>query len=199
MTNSAEMNVFHMLPTQKRISPKAALLASGASLLLALSACTPAARTPGDRSATGSEAAPENIETAEATESNATSVTNKVYAKDGVAIGGADPVAYFTQAAFVPGSADYIYEWQGVSWQFATAENRDLFANDPKQYAPQYGGYCAWAAAQNALAAIDPNAWSVIDGKLYLNANKRIQVRWLEDVPGNIDKANSNWPSLAAK
>ncbi|MGC1306110.1 MAG: YHS domain-containing (seleno)protein [Phormidesmis sp.] len=122
----------------------------------------------------------------------------KLYAKDGVAIEGADPVAYFTDEAFVPGVADYTYEWQGATWQFASAENRDQFISNPAQYAPQYGGFCAWAvAAKNALVPIDPNAWSVVDGKLYLNANQNVQRNWQKDISGFIAKANENWPVLS--
>ncbi|EDX84997.1 YHS domain family [Synechococcus sp. PCC 7335] len=127
-----------------------------------------------------------------------TASTTKTYAKDGVAIGGADPVAYFTEEAYVPGSADYTHEWQGVTWQFSSEENRDLFAENPEQYAPEYGGFCAWAvAAKNSLVPIDPNAWSVVDDKLYLNANQKVQADWTEDIPGFIAKADDNWPALS--
>ncbi len=124
--------------------------------------------------------------------------SSKTYAEDGVAISGADPVAYFTDEAYVPGSADYTYEWQGTTWQFVSSENRDLFAANPEQYAPEYGGFCAWAvAAKKTLVPTDPNAWSVVDDKLYLNANQKVQSNWIKDIPGFIAQANSNWPSLS--
>jgi hypothetical protein len=84
----------------------------------------------------------------------------------------------------------------GAKWFFATAANRDLFESDPEKYAPQYGGYCAYAVAMGKTADIDPNAWKIVDGKLYLNYNQEIQVKWLEDVPGYIQKADMNWPGV---
>ncbi|MEM6713830.1 MAG: YHS domain-containing (seleno)protein [Cyanobacteria bacterium P01_D01_bin.6] len=122
-----------------------------------------------------------------------------VYVQDAVAIAGADPVAYFTEGAYVPGSAEFTHEWSGATWQFASAENRDAFASDPAQYAPQYGGFCAWAVSQGYTAPVEPEAWRVVDGKLYLNYDKNIQARWERDIPGNIAKADANWPEVAAQ
>ncbi len=119
-----------------------------------------------------------------------------VFAESGVAIRGADPVAYFTESRYVPGSADHTYEWANVTWQFSSAENRDLFAGRPEQYAPQYGGFCAWAVSEGYTASVDPNAWEIVDGKLYLNYDARIQRRWQRDIPGNIARANDNWPGV---
>ncbi len=119
-----------------------------------------------------------------------------IFAEDSVAIRGADPVAYFTESRYVPGSADYTYEWAEATWQFASAENRDVFAQNPEQYAPQYGGFCAWAVAEGYTAPVDPNAWEIVDGKLYLNYDARIQRRWQRDIPGNIVRANENWPEV---
>ena len=114
----------------------------------------------------------------------------------GVAIDGYDPVAYFEQGEPVEGSRSHTHEWQGATWRFASAENRDLFVADPEKYAPQYGGYCAWAVSQGKTAGIDPDAWKIVDGKLYLNYNSKIQKRWEGDVPGNIAAADRNWPTL---
>jgi YHS domain-containing protein len=122
-----------------------------------------------------------------------------VYTQQGVAIAGADPVAYFTAGAYVPGSAEFTHDWSGATWQFASAENRDAFAVDPAAYAPQYGGFCAWAVSQGYTAAVDPEAWKIVDGKLYLNYDKNIQARWERDIPGNIAKADANWPTVAAE
>ncbi|MBE9076016.1 YHS domain-containing protein [Romeria aff. gracilis LEGE 07310] len=119
-----------------------------------------------------------------------------VYEEDGVAIKGADPVAYFTDAEYVPGSSEFTHDWEGVTWQFASAENRDRFASSPEQYAPQYGGFCAWAVSQGYIAPIDPEAWTVVDNRLYLNFNQKIQERWLKDVPDNIADADENWPDV---
>ena len=114
----------------------------------------------------------------------------------GVAIDGTDPVAYFTDGKPVEGSSNFEHEWNGATWRFASAENRDRFAADPEAYAPQYGGYCAWAVAQGYTASTDPEAWKIVDGKLYLNYNKDVQSRWEGDVPGNIAKGDANWPTV---
>ena len=117
----------------------------------------------------------------------------------GVAIKGADPVAYFNQGKHVKGSPDFAHEWDGATWHFSSAENRQAFADNPEKYAPQYGGWCAYAAARGSLAGIDPDAWAVHEGKLYLNFNKSIQARWQKDVPGEIARADANWPKIMPK
>ncbi|MGB3296485.1 MAG: YHS domain-containing (seleno)protein [Phormidesmis sp.] len=168
-----------------------------ASLVLGLAACAPT--TTADTAAdTATNTSAETATSADPAETETAPATTKTYVEDGVAIQGADPVAYFTQSAYVPGSAEYTYDWNGVTWQFASAENRDQFASAPEEYAPQYGGFCAWAvAAKNVLVAVDPNAWSVVDDKLYLNANKKVQSTWQKDQPGFIVQANENWPTLS--
>ncbi len=116
----------------------------------------------------------------------------------GVAIEGTDPVAYFTDGKPVKGSDEITHDWNGATWHFASAENRDLFAADPEKYAPQYGGYCAWAVSQGYTADIDPNAWRIEDGKLYLNYSSGIQERWMADIQGHITAADKNWPGVKA-
>ena len=116
----------------------------------------------------------------------------------GLAIEGYDPVAYFTQAKPVEGKSAHEVEWKGATWRFADAPNRDLFTEAPEKYAPQYGGYCAWAVSQGYTAKIDPAAWRVVDGKLYLNYSKGVQRQWESDVAGNIAKADANWPEIEA-
>jgi YHS domain-containing protein len=119
-----------------------------------------------------------------------------VFSRGGKAIRGYDPVAYFTEGQPVPGKAEHTADWMGAEWHFASAANRDLFVAQPERYAPQYGGYCAWAVAEGYTASIDPHAWRVVDGKLYLNYSKSVQERWEQDVPGNIARADRNWPGL---
>ncbi len=111
-----------------------------------------------------------------------------------LAIRGTDPVAYFTEGEPVAGSAEFEHEWKGATWRFASAENRDLFVENPEQYAPQYGGYCAYAVANGYTASIDPEAWRIVDDKLYLNFSPRVQRLWQRDIPGHITQANANWP-----
>lgn len=114
----------------------------------------------------------------------------------GTAIDGTDPVAYFTEGRPVEGSADFTHEWNGATWRFVSAENRDKFKAEPARYAPQYGGYCAWAVSQGYTASTDPEAWKIVDGKLYLNYNKGVQAKWEGDVPGNIAAADGHWPKV---
>ena len=116
----------------------------------------------------------------------------------GLAISGYDPVAYFTDAKPVEGSSDFTTTWQGATWRFASAAHRDQFVADPARFAPQYGGYCAWAVAHDKTASVDPTAWKIVDGKLYLNYSKDIQAQWEKDVPGYIKQADENWPQLLA-
>jgi YHS domain-containing protein len=118
------------------------------------------------------------------------------YNNGGVAIDGSDPVAYFTQGQPVAGSADITHDWGGVTWRFASQENRDTFVAAPERYAPQYGGYCAWAVSEGYTASTVPEAWRIVDGKLYLNFSRRIQGRWERDVPGHIASADANWPGV---
>jgi YHS domain-containing protein len=119
------------------------------------------------------------------------------YSEEGLAIRGTDPVAYFTQNKPVKGNPQFSYRWGNATWQFASAENRDLFMQNPEKYAPQYGGFCAWAVSQGYTAATDPNAWKIENGKLYLNYNSAVQWGWQKDVSGNVAKGDKNWPGLA--
>ena len=117
----------------------------------------------------------------------------------GVAIKGYDPVAYFTQKKPVKGSKDHTTKWNGATWRFSSAANRDLFKASPEKYAPQFGGYCAWAVSQNSTANIDPSQWTVVNGKLYLNYDSSVQKKWLANRDDFITKAEKNWPGLVDK
>ena len=114
----------------------------------------------------------------------------------GVAIKGYDPVAYFTQSKPVKGSAAFTYQWMNSTWWFASAQDRDEFARTPEKYVPQYGGYCAYGVSQGHTAPIDPEAWTIVEGKLYLNYSKGVKKTWSEAIPKHIDEANRNWPGL---
>ena len=116
----------------------------------------------------------------------------------GVAIDGYDPVAYFIDGKPVEGSREFAFEWNGASWRFASAAHRDLFAQAPEKYAPQYGGYCAWAVSQGYTADIDPEAWRIEDGRLFLNYSLEVQKKWAAGLPGNIAKGDVNWTRLLA-
>lgn len=120
---------------------------------------------------------------------------NKSFFGD-VAISGADPVAYFKEKRAVIGKSEFAHQWNGAEWRFKSTANRDEFAATPRKYAPQFGGYCAWAVSQGYTASIDPEAWSIVDGKLYLNYSKGVQAQWSQDIPGNIAKGIANWPDV---
>ncbi len=115
------------------------------------------------------------------------------------AVGGYDPVAYFTEGKPVAGSSSITHQWKGVTWRFASEKNREAFKAKPEAYAPQYGGYCAWAVSQGYTAKGDPNHWKVVDGKLFLNYDANVQRNWEKDVPGHIGNANRNWPKVLEK
>jgi len=123
-----------------------------------------------------------------------------VYAPDGVAIGGTDPVAYFAEDRPVRGTARHAFDWNGATWHFATAQNRDSFAAEPERYAPQYGGFCAWAVAEKGqLYSTQARNWAIVDGRLYLNYNDDIQARWQDDIAGFILEADRRWPEIRAE
>lgn len=115
---------------------------------------------------------------------------------DGVAVNGYDVVAYFDRERAVQGLRDWQYDWRGATWRFSTAANRDLFMRNPGKYAPQYGGYCAFGMSNGYKAATDPEAWTLVDGKLYLNYNLDVRAEWFADKELRIEKADSNWTSV---
>ena len=121
------------------------------------------------------------------------------FERDGVALRGYDAVAYFKDNKPVPGSAEHRAEYKGSTFHFASKANREAFEADPIRYAPQYGGFCAFGASGGYKAAIDPAAFSVVDGKLYLNYNRAVQKQWSGDVPGFIVKADKNWPAVSGQ
>ena len=113
-----------------------------------------------------------------------------------VAVQGYDPVAYFTESEPVKGSDDYTTKYMGADFHFASQENLVLFLANPEAYAPQYGGYCAWAIADGKYAKGNAKNWAIVDGKLYLNYNKSIQKKWDKDRAGFIEKGDTQWSTL---
>jgi hypothetical protein len=114
---------------------------------------------------------------------------------EGVAAGGYDTVSYFTGTP-VEGSKEFSTKWKDAEWRFASAANRDAFVASPENYAPQYGGYCAFALSKGALAKGEPTAWTVNEGKLYLNYSEAVRENWRSDIAGNVAAANGNWPKV---
>ncbi len=170
------------------------------ALLATAAACSPAAD------------APVEAEVAEATEtaSSANVIAdlggeneNPIHTAtkgDTLAVSGYDTVSYFEgDGVPVEGSEEFTVRYQGFDYRFASEENAQKFIADPAKYAPEYGGYCAWAiGANDALAPGDPNVYEIVDGKLYLNFSDDVQGRWQEDIPGFIEAGDVNYPTHAA-
>lgn len=116
----------------------------------------------------------------------------------GLAIGGYDPVAYFTQGRPVEGRAVHQSSWNGATWRFASAGSLEAFKAAPERFAPRYGGYCAWAVSQGYIAPGDPRQWKIVAGRLYLNFNARAKALWEADQTAAITRGDSNWPGVLA-
>lgn len=115
---------------------------------------------------------------------------------DDVAILGYDTVAYFTEGRPIKGKPEFSHSWQDAKWHFASRRHRDLFAADPERYAPQFGGHCAMALTQDVVKVVDPEAWIISDGKLYLTFSMKGREKFRQDIPGNIKKSEDNWAKL---
>lgn len=122
--------------------------------------------------------------------------SGKVFQTNGIAVNGTDIVAYFTKGEPMAGSSEYAHQWMGVTWHFANPQHLEMFQKSPESYAPQFGGFCAYAAAKGSLAPSVPEAWTIYNDKLYLNFSLDVRKRWLKDPEGNIKKAEANWPNL---
>jgi len=118
------------------------------------------------------------------------------FTPDAMAINGYDPVAYFSDSKPIEGSRDFALEWDGATWLFASAANRATFQADTMKYAPKYGGYCAYAVSRGYTATTSPRAWSVYEGRLYLNYSRAVRALWASDKAGNVAKADANWPKV---
>jgi YHS domain-containing protein len=120
--------------------------------------------------------------------------------KNGVAIKGYDVVSYFVDSKPQEGTPGFAHEWMGAKWHFASAEHLAAFKAAPEKYAPEFGGYCSYGVCmKNGKYAIDPTAWKIIDGKLYLNYNKNTETAWAKEGAQGIGMGNENWKSLKMK
>ena len=117
----------------------------------------------------------------------------------GLALKGYDPVAYFTDRKPVEGKAEFTAKHAGATYRFSSAANRDAFAAAPQKYVPQYGGYCAFGTASGYKAPIEPDAWTVVDGRLYLNYSQSVRRQWQADIPGYLRKADAQWPVIRSQ
>jgi hypothetical protein len=128
--------------------------------------------------------------------SNAALAADEVFATADGAIRGYDAVAYHTEKRAVAGDASITHEWNGATWRLASTANRDAFAAQPERYAPRFGGYCAYGTAQGYKVSVDPAAFAIVDGALYLNYDADVQKMWDEDRPGYIATAGTKWKTL---
>lgn len=119
--------------------------------------------------------------------------------KNGVAIQSYDPVAFFTDNRPVRGSSQFQSEYQGAKYYFASAEHKAAFDKDPSKYEPQFGGYCAYGASQGHPAPIKIEAWQIVNGRLLMQYDLGIKGKFNKDQPGNLHKADQNWPAIVEK
>lgn len=112
----------------------------------------------------------------------------------GLAIKGYDTVAYHTEGRPVKGDPAFAVEWKGATWLFASAANREAFVAEPDRFAPEFGGYCAWAVTQGRAVGINPTIFKIVDGRLYLNLNMDVHEKWLAKMPQMIARGNEQWP-----
>ena len=119
-----------------------------------------------------------------------------VFATNGIAINGYDPVGYFTESRAVKGSPEFTSDWDGAVLHFASAESKAMFDGNPEKYVPKYGGYCAYAVSKNYIATTDPDAWSIHEDRLYLNYSKGVRALWAARKRHHIRSADANWPTV---
>jgi YHS domain-containing protein len=122
-----------------------------------------------------------------------------IFAPDDKAIKGYDVVAFFTMHHPVKGVDSLAYDWQGVHWLFSTRSNLQAFQTNPAQFAPQYGGYCAYGASQGHKAPIDVETWTIVGNKLYFNYDSDVKEKWVKNEPAYIQDANQKWPDIKDK
>ena len=118
---------------------------------------------------------------------------------ENVAIKGYDTVAYFADSGAVKGNPQFELVWDGAKWLFSSSENMEKFKANPEQYAPQFGGYCSWAVSHGYTADGDPQAWKMVDGKLYLNYNQQVKEKWEAEQPKLIEAGKKNWQEFKVK
>jgi YHS domain-containing protein len=121
---------------------------------------------------------------------------SEVFTTDEGAIRGYDLVSYFTENKPIKGVKEHSTVYLNVSWYFSSSDNLEKFRTDPEKYLPQFGGYCAYGMSRGYKAKTEPDAWSIVDGKLYLNYNMDVRKIWNENQSEFIRKANENWPTV---
>jgi hypothetical protein len=122
-----------------------------------------------------------------------------IFQQDGKAISGYDVVSYYNQGYPVKGYDSLSVQWENAIWLFATTENKNAFKTSPEKYRPQFGGYCAYGMSRGYKAPTEPDAWTIENGLLYFNYNKKVKETWDKDRVGYIEKANKNWIDVKTK
>jgi len=117
----------------------------------------------------------------------------------GVILKGFDAVAYQTESRAVKGSAQFTATHDGATYHFASAANRDRFVANPAKFEPMYGGYCAMGVAVGKKLDVDPTAFTVHEGRLFVNVDTKVRGMWAKDVNGNNTKADRNWAEVSTR
>jgi hypothetical protein len=115
---------------------------------------------------------------------------------DNIAIKGYDTVAYFTEGRAVKGDSGFELAWRDARWLFANEKHRAMFAEAPERYAPQFGGLCAGAVTRGVVVKADPEAWTIVDGRLYMKVSKASRDEWRKNAEENIQEANEAWAKM---
>jgi len=121
---------------------------------------------------------------------------SEIFAPEGMAINGYDPVAIFRESKTVKGFDSLSYTWMDASWYFASRENLEAFMNDPERYAPQYGGYCAYGVSEGHKSPTEIDTWTIVDDKLYFNYNRNVKKKWDQDRERRIKRADEQWKTV---
>lgn len=119
-----------------------------------------------------------------------------IFQRDGKALSGYDVVSFYSETGPLMGHDSLSVQWQGASWLFASAASKEAFTANPEKFAPQFGGYCAYGMAGGYKASTTIDTWTIENGRLYFNYNKKVKTFWDKDRAGYIEKANSNWPAI---
>jgi hypothetical protein len=114
--------------------------------------------------------------------------------ENGVALARFDPLSYFSpDRQLIYGDQQRAFDYKGSKFYFITNAHLDAFKADPEHFAPQFGGYDAYAASQGSKVVPNPRVFIIHDGKLYLFRDRESLRRWKEDAAGNIERANQTW------
>ena len=129
----------------------------------------------------------------------ATPVFGQDVAHNTPGLSGYDPVSYFTEGTPQRGSEYHVANYKSVTYAFTSEEHKELFEANPSKYAPSYGGWCAYGVAVGKKFVADPEVWKIVKGTLYVNLDRDIQSKWNQDIPGYIQKAETNWVEIQDK